>query len=692
MRTSVRGRVKNFALPRSQSLLPLFEAIINAIDAIFELRGDTSDGSITIRILRQDAAQADLYSPEDAQYLPAACGFEVVDTGIGFTDANFVAFNEADTQAKEARGGRGVGRFSWLAAFGRVEVESVFLDGSVLRRRVFEFSLSYPDGIGSVTLSDASSAASTGTAVRLLNLKPEFTLPKKATVIAHRIVEHCLEYFVLGLMPSVIVIDPVGDERVDLASVYSDLVANSSVQTVQLGEHTFDVVHFLLRHNSLLKHQLHYCANRRAVKNERLSGKIANLPAALRMDNESPEYVYAGYVSSTYLDSHVNQQRTDFDTMPDQSCLIAGELCWGQIAQAITAASAEFLRGYTEAARVAKEHRIQDYVNLTAPQYRFIVRNHSDTLNSISPEVSDSDLDTELYKVSRDVEASLRQRAVRILEPEDPAAAESDEVQLERFSEFWEEVNDAGKANLAKYIVHRKLVLSALEKSLNRQSNGRYVREELVHKLIFPLRATSDDIMYDSHNLWILDEKLAYHHYLSSDKQINKSPVIESDADSRPDLLLFFNKPIAVVDEDHPYGSGIVIFEFKRPMREEYDDDENPITQVLGYVNNIKQGRVRTKEGRPIRINSQTPFYCYVVCDFTPKFEWYAQVADLRETPDGGGFFGYNQSFGAYIEAISFTKLLSDAKKRNRVLFDKLNLPSDVLTPGIATNGQHPRH
>ena len=35
----------------------------------------------------------------------------------------------------------------------------------------------------------------------------------------------------------------------------------------------------------------------------------------------------------------------------------------------------------------------------------------------------------------------------------------------------------------------------------------------------------------------------------------------------------------------------------------------------------------------------------------------------------------YAPSLSAYVEVISYTKLLRDAKKRNKILFDKLNLP-----------------
>jgi hypothetical protein len=46
----------------------------------------------------------------------------------------------------------------------------------------------------------------------------------------------------------------------------------------------------------------------------------------------------------------------------------------------------------------------------------------------------------------------------------------------------------------------------------------------------------------------------------------------------------------------------------------------------------------------------------------------------LTQTPDSLGFFGYSNNYGTYIEIISFDKLVSDAKKRNAVLFEKLGL------------------
>ena len=40
----------------------------------------------------------------------------------------------------------------------------------------------------------------------------------------------------------------------------------------------------------------------------------------------------------------------------------------------------------------------------------------------------------------------------------------------------------------------------------------------------------------------------------------------------------------------------------------------------------------------------------------------------------GLGYYNYNKKYNAYFEILSYDKILNDAKKRNRVLFDKLGL------------------
>ena len=53
MRTDVAGRVKNTTLAASKPLLPLYEAVVNSVQAIQDAH-EESKGRITIRILRDN--------------------------------------------------------------------------------------------------------------------------------------------------------------------------------------------------------------------------------------------------------------------------------------------------------------------------------------------------------------------------------------------------------------------------------------------------------------------------------------------------------------------------------------------------------------------------------------------------------------------------------------------------------------
>ena len=118
----------------------------------------------------------------------------------------------------------------------------------------------------------------------------------------------------------------------------------------------------------------------------------------------------------------------------------------------------------------------------------------------------------------------------------------------------------------------------------------------------------------------------------------------------------------------------IIIIELKKPMRNDYTISDNPISQMLRYVDELRSNSKKDKRGRPIKVNDNTQFYLYAVCDLTDKLRDVAKIHDLKETPDGLGLYRYHDAYHAYIEVISFDKLINDSEKRNRILFDKLGI------------------
>ena len=55
---------------------------------------------------------------------------------------------------------------------------------------------------------------------------------------------------------------------------------------------------------------------------------------------------------------------------------------------------------------------------------------------------------------------------------------------------------------------------------------------------------------------------------------------------------------------------------------------------------------------------------------------YHRTVVRFSSTADKMGYFGYNDNYGAYIEVISFDRILNMAKERNKAFFDKLGLPT----------------
>jgi len=64
----------------------------------------------------------------------------------------------------------------------------------------------------------------------------------------------------------------------------------------------------------------------------------------------------------------------------------------------------------------------------------------------------------------------------------------------------------------------------------------------------------------------------------------------------------------------------------------------------------------------------------YIICDKTTRLDDIAVKNNYKSTPDGLGYFYFHDVYNAYIEIIPYDKLLDDAMKRNRVLFDKLKI------------------
>lgn len=672
MNVDIKGRVKNLNLPTSKGLLPVFEAVVNSIQAFSAV---DANSRITVTIHRETSQQ----EIDDPRFIPEIRGFTITDNGSGFGDGNFLSFQTSDSTSKAEFGGKGIGRFLYLKAFDLVHVDSSFEQDGLLFSRSFDFVLS-PDAIENVVLAPVKSGARQ-TSLQLNGFKKAYrsAVPKGTDMIAQRLLEHCLSFFLSGDVPQISVEDEAG-ERFNLNYIFQSQIRDQ-VEPIDFKVFGNPFTLFLIKYRTVSDqgHFISYCAHGREVRRDPLASHIPLL--CVRLLEGSHEFVFLGYVIGKFLDEGVNQERTDFtfeyvpEEAPEQNAL-EFEGVMGlkhiriELLKIVKAKAEPFL------VKVREQHidRIRAVVNTEAPEYKHILKFSAGELDKISPNTSEVNLEIELHKLSQKLELKIKEDSKRLLSATPKDATAIDEYG-ERYASLIDLVTDTGTANLTKYITHRKTILSLFEQRLKLGGDGKYSLEKAIHELFVPMRKDSFDVEFAKQNLWMIDERLSYHYYLSSDLPFSQIQPTDSSSTDRPDVMIF-NKSIAYTETDYPYQT-VVIIEFKRPERDGYTDDDNPITQVYSYMDEIEANKVKTYDGRTIQFRTGTPFYAYIVCDINDKIRRFAKDATFAKTPDEGGFFGFNQARNAYVEILSYDKLLVDAKKRNKVLFDKLGLPDN---------------
>lgn len=678
MNTYLAGRLRNTPLPRTHGLLPLFEAVVNSIQAIAAADMPVDAGEIVIEIERASQQPLQLEGPgrRGAPPQEPIIGFRVHDNGCGFDDRNLESFETLDSDFKALDGCRGVGRLLWLKAFDSVRIRSDYTEsnGKLLRRR---FSFTATKGIDEMTVS-SSSSATRGTVVHLDGFKKEYRerAPKTGRTIANELFEHCLWYFVRADgAPKIQVVDQ--DESILLDDVKEECMHSSAQrQSLSVKGHPFELTHLKLKASTPKDPFVAWCAASRVVKEEVIVGKVPGLHG--RITDGEGDFLYACYVTSPFLDQNVRPERIGFDIEEISADLFAAtELSLTDIRTAVLGSSKEFLSKYLQESRAAGRERVERFVSQRAPRYRPILRQIDDDKLSVDPAISDRDLDLLLHKQLSEIESYLLIEGHNIMTAE---SGETTEGYHARLNDYLAKVEAIKMSDLAGYVFHRKIILDILQKAIERGEDGGYAREELIHEIIMPMRKTSNDLI-DQSNLWLIDERLAFHDYLASDKPLSSMAIVQTDETKEPDIVALnvFDEPLLVAEGQRLPLASIVVIEIKRPMRNDAarGEDKDPIEQALGYLDRIRNGRTQTASGRPIPRSDETPGFCYVICDITPSVEKRCKVAQLTVTSDRQGYFGYNPNYKAYIEVVSFDRLLNGARERNRAFFDKLGLPTN---------------
>ena len=677
--SSLEGRLRNTDLPVTKCLFPVFEAVVNSIYAIDERVNQdagfaNTDGRIRV-ILNRDN-KADLFGGK-----PEISSITVEDNGIGFTDANYASFCELDSMYRASLGCKGIGRLLWLKAFDSVEIESYYKTENEIRQRHLVFSV---NGIKDVSISEQDNedpAKVLATKIHLNGVSPKFkgALSKYSQEgIAKAIFEHCLWFFLReGGCPDIRVIDG-DDSATNLSEIYDQYLCSENIDTdsFQLCDVSFDVLHIRLQKSDKNSNVISYCAENRIVLEEKIKDVVGLYDSAIQ--TESGPFFYKCFVTSDYLNENVSSDRFTF-RIPDKreennEDELYTDIYFSDIRKKVVETVKSYLAPYLKDTIAAGIEKLQTYVDTKAPYYKPFLASMSADEMSINPNSTDKSMDLLLHQKMMEKEHLLLEQGHDILTIKD---GESDDDYEERTRAYFDNIQNLKQSDLTRYVIHRKKILELLKGALAQDDNGHYSKEDRIHQIIMPMHVTSDSEEFGDNNLWIVDERLVFHHFLASDKMFKAMPVTDCDSLKRPDLLVennIYDNPLLVSEKDVPPFASLRIIEFKRPMRDDMEMGNNPVDQCIDYVKKIRQGTSTTKSGRPINIAESIPAYCYIICDLTPSMQSICLNHDFKKTYDGLGYFGYKSGLNIYFEVISFNQLLNSANERNASFFDKLGL------------------
>ncbi len=646
------GRIKNISLAPSgkNAMIPLFETIMNSIHAIEERFGKNKfgEGKIDVEIMRDENG--------------GTIGFIVTDNGVGFNDVNLESFKKMDSQKKATLGGKGVGRLLWLKVIEKVRINSMFSKDEKCMNLTFDFTAEYP--LSNMQLTDGVDSSKTGTQVDLYPYRSVYAtcLPKKSITIANRVLAHFIKYFVNISHPKITIID--GKKSIDLLEQFLNSIKrdkNYKFEVQIANEQKSFTLHCFLLPKAISDDEvsinaLYLGANGRAVER-------VDLDKQLGFKAIEGNLAFLGYVESEVLDDSVIDSRTSFS------------LDKKEIKEIINGARSriwEFLDPEVQQVRI-RQKKVVLAVRKEHPRFLSIVKNIDDLVKNLRLATQTEE---EIFlELSR---KSLRQYKKRKSDYNESRTKKNLNDITKKAADLVSGLRAESISSLAEYVTRRKLILEVFEDSLKYTDNDekKSSYEEVIHNIICPMKTNKEDLNYEDHNLWILDDRLAFYTYFNSDQNLGKQLKNPDSPLDRPDITAFdiFGEGLGFQqDESQP----ITIIEFKRPKRDDYTYDKNPINQVKDYVEEMRKAKEVTKyDGTSLRtIDDNTPFHCHIITDITPSLrKMMDRTGGFHQKAGTGCYYQWDSTFKIFIEISSFAEVLKSAKARNQIFFEKVGL------------------
>ena len=626
-------------------LLPTLEAVSNAMHGIEERFGDDARKLGMINI-----AMSSINDPQRVM-------ISITDNGIGLDDGNYGSFKTPFSGHKLQQNGRGFGRFIAFKVFSRILYSSRYEAVPAPDKRTFRFDINQKNEL--IFHDGEPDFSHLGLRVDYDEPRPEWheliaTLDE--VDIADHIGSHFLPHFLYRWLPEITIRFDDAEPK-SITAHFKDVFVQSEAGSFEREiDGRKEMIDYSLtkvpRTRSFKHHSLLFAAGDRIVGHPRDLTNLLGQPAFF--DEKNQPYIVIAVVRSSAFETRLNDARTGINISPSTIEEIVGAI--GDIIQA------------SENQQIAKikdtQSRELEGALQENPILRLGLRGQSISTyvagkpNNWKAQDFVSNLAIERYRVSRDLTKAIT------------SAATDPENYMENIKDIVDKIDAANKEALAEYVVHRKKVIELIETARKYGATGTHAPEDTIHDLIFHRFADSSDTDYFEHNLWLIDDALAFLPYISSDRAMHGKG--RKKGDKIPDLA-FFDDSLVLGDND---GTTITIVEFKRPSRDDYrfgDIKHDPVMQVIQTLKDATAaGGIARTDGSHFAFRGVVRRFGYIVADIKPSLVSVLRNHDFKNDWNPDIYVRYRDNEQIFIQAMGYDTLVAHAKKRNQAFFSVL--------------------
>lgn len=586
------------------------EALTNSIHA--------GSKQVTIDLHFSERQQEIIPGTEEKRFLET---ITITDDGEGFTPENLNFFDEVCTNHKDNIGGKGVGRLAFLKYAKLVKIRSQ------LHNELVEFNYTPEFTLNDVKKSETGGALSTS--IKLMDLKEKINT--QVTKLVNSICDDLrLLLFLKHQTGHSITLTFTHNSRQPFEEFHvfsGDSIRAEATQDFEFLGEKFKC--YLFRDEQPKKGiAAMLCADELCIEEYIISKRFDICRHLI-------------FVTSDYFNkrSSLERQRLELpktDEDIDMVSPISREKLIPRIHEECMKMIDEAAEGDVDKFKTQNIEKLKKY-------YPFI------KLDSLDGNAALLDAD-EIVKAYRAQQARKEDQLIDALESGRPVS--------------WDDVSHLASEDLARFIVHRALVIDSLAKMPPSSA------EDALHNAILPKRSNGNEIR--DNNVWLIDDKFLSYSSIYSDQTLatiiqEVENIIIIKQQRRPDVAAFFSKD----DESRP--NKLVIIEFKKPGADIFENNK-ALMQCRLYASELSD-----------RIPTILEVFAFSVVEIDDEFyrdmkqTGFKDVFSLNDRVVYNDFLiGKENEIPLHLYVMPASSLIKDAKARNRVFEEVLQFSPPI--------------